>query len=134
MRIRLLPLVLLLTTCTATPDRSLTLHYDRPATYFEEALPLGNGRLGAMVYGDPVHEHISLNDISLWTGEPDKGAQHPDLVATGAGSKAAETLKAVREALDREDYRAAEQLQSGLQGHFSETYMPLGTLRIGHPE
>ena len=132
MRIRLLPLLLLLTACTATPDRSLTLHYDRPAAYFEEALPLGNGRLGAMVYGDPVHEHISLNDITLWTGEPDQGAQHPDLVATGAGSKAAETLKAVREALDREDYRAAEQLQSGLQGHFSETYMPLGTLRIDY--
>ena len=132
MRKRLLPLVLLLTACTAAPQRSLTLHYDRPADYFEEALPLGNGRLGAMVYGDPVHEHISLNDITLWTGEPDQGAQHPDLVATGAGSKAAETLKAVREALDREDYRAAEQLQSGLQGHFSETYMPLGTLRIDY--
>ena len=132
MRKRLLPLVLLLTACTAAPQRSLTLHYDRPADYFEEALPLGNGRLGAMVYGDPVHEHISLNDITLWTGEPDKGTQHPDLVATGAGSKAAETLKAVREALDREDYRAAEQLQSGLQGHFSETYMPLGTLRIDY--
>ena len=132
MRKHILPLVLLLTACTATPDRSLTLHYDRPATYFEEALPLGNGRLGAMVYGDPVHEHISLNDITLWTGEPDKGTQHPDLIATGAGSKAAEALKAVREALDREDYRAAEQLQSGLQGHFSETYMPLGTLRIDY--
>jgi len=132
MRKRLLPLALLLTACTAAPQRSLTLHYDRPADYFEEALPLGNGRLGAMVYGDPVHEHISLNDITLWTGEPDKGTQHPDLVATGAGSKAAETLKAVREALDHEDYRAAEQLQSGLQGHFSETYMPLGTLLIDY--
>ena len=49
--------------CTA-PQRDLALHYDRPATFFEEALPVGNGRLGAMVYGDPVHERLSLNDIT----------------------------------------------------------------------
>ena len=73
---RFLPILLLLTACTA-PQRDLTLHYDRPATYFEEALPVGNGRLGAMVYGNPVHERLSLNDITLWTGEPDKGPEHP---------------------------------------------------------
>ncbi|MBQ9193742.1 MAG: glycoside hydrolase family 95 protein [Bacteroidales bacterium] len=129
---RLLPLLVLASACTAAPERALQLHYDRPATFFEEALPLGNGRLGAMVYGDPVHEHISLNDITLWTGEPDKGTEHPDLVATGAGSEAATGLREVREALAREDYAAAEQLQRKVQGHFSESYMPLGTLRIDY--
>ena len=128
---RFLPLLLLVTACTA-PQRDLTLHYDRPATFFEEALPVGNGRLGAMVYGDPVHERLSLNDITLWTGEPDKGPEHPDLVAVGLTGDGAEALKAVRDALDREDYAAAEQLQRGLQGHFSESYMPLGTLRIDY--
>ena len=128
---RFLPILLLLTACTA-PQRDLTLHYDRPATYFEEALPVGNGRLGAMVYGNPVHERLSLNDITLWTGEPDKGPEHPDLVAVGLTGDGAEALKAVREALDREDYAAAEQLQRGLQGHFSESYMPLGNLRIDY--
>jgi alpha-L-fucosidase 2 len=110
----------------------LTLHYDRPAHFFEEALPVGNGRLGAMVYGDPVHEYLSLNDITLWTGEPDKGTEHPDLVTLGLTGDGAEALKAVREALDNEDYAAAERLQRGLQGHFSESYMPLGTLRIDY--
>ena len=129
---RILPLLLLLTACTGVPQRNLTLHYDRPASFFEEALPVGNGRLGAMVYGDPVHEHLSLNDITLWTGEPDKGTEHPDIRALGLGGDGAEALKAVREALEREDYAAAEQLQRGLQGHFSESYMPLGTLRIDY--
>ena len=129
---RLLPLLLLAAACSAGPQRDMTLRYDRPAAYFEEALPVGNGRLGAMVYGDPVHEHISLNDITLWTGEPDKGPAHPDLVAVGLTGDGAEALKAVREALDREDYEAAERLQRGLQGHFSESYMPLGTLRIDY--
>jgi alpha-L-fucosidase 2 len=85
-----------------------------------------------MVYGDPVHERLSLNDITLWTGEPDKGTEHPDLQALHLDGDGAEALKAVREALDREDYAAAERLQRGLQGHFSESYMPLGTLRIDY--
>ncbi len=129
---RILPLLLVLSACTAAPQRELTLHYDRPATYFEEALPVGNGRLGAMVYGNPVHERISLNDITLWTGEPDKGTEHPDIKNLNLGGDGAEALKAVREALDREDYAAAEQLQRGLQGHFTESYMPLGSLRIDY--
>ena len=95
---RILPFLLLVTACTGVPQRDLTLHYDRPATFFEEALPVGNGHLGAMVYGDPVHERLSLNDITLWTGEPDKGTEHPDLVALGLTGDGAEVLQAVREA------------------------------------
>ena len=85
---RILPLLLLITACTAAHQQGLTLHYDRPASYFEEALPIGNGRLGAMVYGDPVHERLSLNDITLWTGEPDKGPEHPDLIAVASPATA----------------------------------------------
>ena len=114
---------------TVSPD--LTLHYDRPAECLEEALPLGNGRLGALVYGGVDEDCLSLNDITLWTGEPDRGAEHPDLQG-GVGSHAAETVPLIREALDRGDYRTAERLQRQVQGHFSESYMPLGTLRIKH--
>src|SRR5262249_14251464 len=47
-----------------------TLRYDRPATDCQtQALPIGNGRLGAMIFGDPQHEHIQLNENSLWTGD-----------------------------------------------------------------
>ena len=48
----------------------LKLKYDRPAKYFEEALVIGNGTLGAIVYGDEFGERLSLNDITLWSGEP----------------------------------------------------------------
>jgi len=48
----------------------LKLRYDRPARYFEEALVIGNGSIGAIVYGDETGERLSLNDITLWSGEP----------------------------------------------------------------
>ncbi len=47
------------------------LWYDKPAEEWIEALPLGNGRMGAMVFGDPVNERIQLNEDSLWPGGPD---------------------------------------------------------------
>lgn len=48
---------------------NLVLWYSKPATNWEsEALPIGNGRFGGMIFGDAVKEHIQFNDISLWTG------------------------------------------------------------------
>ena len=49
---------------------SNTLWYNQPAKVWEEALPVGNGRLGAMVFGNPFHETIQLNEESLWSGAP----------------------------------------------------------------
>ncbi|HKL93324.1 MAG TPA: glycoside hydrolase family 95 protein [Bacteroidales bacterium] len=46
------------------------LWYDKPAKEWVEALPLGNGRLGAMVYGDPIHEAFQLNEEHVWGGGP----------------------------------------------------------------
>ena len=102
----------------------LTLYYDRPAAFFEEALPLGNGRLGAMVYGGTEAERISLNDITLWTGEPE---QEQDEDRTSV-------LKQVRAALEAEDYPKADLLHRGLQGHYSQNYQPLGTLWLHFPK
>ena len=48
----------------------LTLWYRQPATTWNEALPVGNGRLGAMVFGGVQKEHIQLNEETLWTGGP----------------------------------------------------------------
>jgi len=101
--------------------QSLTLHYDRPARYFEEALVIGNGTLGATVYGGTQQERISLNDITLWTGEPDTKVYAPE---------AWRNLADIRDALDKEDYRLADRLQRKVQGHYSENYQPLGTLYI----
>ena len=47
---------------------NLKLWYKQPAAAWEEALPVGNGRIGAMVSGDPVHERLQLNEESIWAG------------------------------------------------------------------
>jgi len=62
-------LIFLLFGCELNDSNDLTyqtIWYDKPAEKWEEALPLGNGRLGAMVFGNPNNERIQLNDDSLW--------------------------------------------------------------------
>jgi alpha-L-fucosidase 2 len=64
-------LSLIFTCCERNPDNNnyiLKLWYKQPAVVWEEALPVGNGRIGAMVYGDPVHERLQLNEESIWAG------------------------------------------------------------------
>jgi hypothetical protein len=75
----ILAMAFVLTACAAPRQGEMKLHYDRPAAYFEEALPIGNGRLGAMVYGGTAADKLSLNDITLWTGEPESRADHVDM-------------------------------------------------------
>ncbi|MEO7099390.1 MAG: glycoside hydrolase family 95 protein [Luteolibacter sp.] len=68
----------------ATPDRgndlspTTTLWYDKPAEKWIEALPVGNGRSGAMVFGQPEKDHLSINDITVWSGGPQSGANRSD--------------------------------------------------------
>lgn len=101
---------------------SQTLHYDRPADYFEEALVIGNGTMGGIVYGGASCDRISLNDITLWTGEPcNMNVYSPD---------AHQTIPSIREALKHGNYREADKLQREVQGHFSQNYQPLGQLSI----
>ncbi|MBQ9361885.1 MAG: glycoside hydrolase N-terminal domain-containing protein, partial [Bacteroidaceae bacterium] len=110
--------------CMAQAQSSL-LHYDTPATFFEEALPIGNGSQGAMIYGGVAEEMISLNDITLWTGEPDRIVYAPE---------AYKSIDGIRDALFRENYKEADQLQRAVQGHYSQNYQPLGTLTIALAE
>src|SRR5512140_3812466 len=49
-----------------------TLRYRQPARDWVEALPVGNGRLGAMVFGDPGRETIQLNEATVWGGQPNR--------------------------------------------------------------
>ncbi|PRD46493.1 glycoside hydrolase family 95 protein [Sphingobacterium haloxyli] len=51
-------------------NQPLKLKYDKPATEWNEALPIGNGRLGAMIFGGPDKEQIQLNEETIWAGEP----------------------------------------------------------------
>ena len=104
-----------------TLQSAMQLLYHQPAHYFEESLPIGNGKLGAMVYGNPANDTLYLNDITLWTGKP---------VDPEEGKGASAWLPEVRKALFAEDYRRADSLQLHLQGKNSEFYQPLGTLNL----
>ncbi len=97
------------------------LSYNKPAQYFEESLVLGNGRIGASVFGGVQSDKIYLNDITLWTGEPVNANMNPE---------AYKNLPAIRAALKNDDYKLADSLQHKLQGKFSESYAPLGTMFI----
>ncbi len=68
------PLAALVCIGVATAATDLTLHYDKPAPdtpqgWEREALPIGNGRIGAMIFGQLARERIQFNDITLWTGD-----------------------------------------------------------------
>jgi len=56
---------------TIIQAQDLTLWYDEPSKAWEDALPIGNGRIGAMVYGNPDVEYLQLNDDSMWPGSPE---------------------------------------------------------------
>lgn len=66
----LLSLLLLQSILPMASQSDCRLWYDKPATGWNEALPVGNGRLGAMIFSDPVTERIQLNEESLWAGSP----------------------------------------------------------------
>ncbi|MGI9139210.1 MAG: glycoside hydrolase family 95 protein, partial [Sediminibacterium sp.] len=99
----------------------LKLWYDAPAKYFEESLVLGNGQQGATVFGGISTDKIYLNDLTLWSGEPVDPNMNPN---------AYKNLPAVREALAEKNYKKAQTLVKKLQGKFSESYAPLGTLLL----
>ncbi len=56
--------------CDPQKGNGLKLWYEKPAINWEEALPIGNGRLGAMVYGGTAEDHIQFNEETFWSGEP----------------------------------------------------------------
>ncbi len=70
-----LPLLLLLSLFTLHPSlqaqtNNLKLWYNQPAQKWTDALPIGNGNLGAMIYGGINEEHLQFNESTLWTGKP----------------------------------------------------------------
>ena len=97
------------------------LRYSKPATAFEEALPLGNGQLGAMVYGKNGVERISLNHDTLWSGKPG------DSFVEGAYESNEKALKLLNEG---KRYEAQREIENNFTGEYLCSYMLLGTLFI----
>ena len=104
----------------------MTLFDDKPAEHWVEAYPVGNGRLGAMVFGGVAAERLALNDDTLWSGYP-KDNNNPDSLAA---------LPQVRQLLFEGDLVAAQRETMRMQGAFTQSYMPLGdlSLRFEHAE
>ena len=109
------------TTIQAQQQLPMRLWYDKPAQYFEESLPIGNGKLGALVYGGTDSCLIHLNDITFWTGKP---------VDPNEGEGASKWIPEIRKALFAEDYARADSLQLHVEGHNSEFYQPLATMYL----
>ncbi|GIZ09778.1 glycoside hydrolase N-terminal domain-containing protein [Flavobacterium sp. UMI-01] len=108
---------------SAQNNTGLTLWYNAPAANWNEALPIGNGRLGAMVFGNPVREQIQLNENTLWAGSPHQN-NNP---------KAKGQLDNIRTLLFQEKYTEAHQvaesnfISATSHGMFYET---VGDLRL----
>lgn len=109
--------------CRSRGEDGLVLQYDAPARYFEESLVIGNGTLGAIIYGGVDSDKVALNDITLWTGEPEGEPYAPG---------ACRHLPEVRALLDAEDYAGAQEANKMIEGHDGQYYQPLGTLYIRH--
>lgn len=97
---------------------NLKLWYAKPAKAWEEALPLGNAKTGAMVFGGVVTERYQLNDNTLWSGYP----------VPGNNPNAPNILPQVREQIFKGNYDSATNLWRKMQGPYSARYLPLADL------
>lgn len=105
-------------------DGTNVLWYKKSARSWNEALPLGNGRLGAMVYGDAVNEKISLNEDTLWSGYPQRYIR----------PEAIRAFERAGEYALRRDYESAQsELEEKATGLWSQMYLPLGDLLLQMP-
>jgi alpha-L-fucosidase 2 len=99
----------------------MKLWYTQPAHIWNEALPIGNGQLGGMVFGGHDDERIELNESTLWSGFP----------RDDVNVEANNFLEPVRDLLRREEWHEAQDLlEAQMLGRSPEAYQPLGTLRI----
>jgi alpha-L-fucosidase 2 len=103
-------------------ENNLKLWYTKPAKVWTEALPVGNGRLGAMIFGGVKNELIQLNEATLWSGGPVRKSVNPNAYAN---------LLLAREALFKDsDYTKAYNYAKNMQGYYCDSYLPLGDLMI----
>lgn len=103
-----------------TPQSAHTLWYDKPAQVWSEALPLGNGYMGAMVFGDPLKEHLQLNEGTLYTGDP---------TGTFKNISIRKDFKEISDLLSAKKYQEAQALVAkNWLGRNHQMYQPMGDL------
>lgn len=96
------------------------LTYSKAAQVWTEALPLGNGRIGAMHFGGIETDRFQLNEDTLWSGPPNRNKVYDDR----------ESLRKVRKLIEEEKYEDASDETKNMFGPFTQAYMPLGNMRI----
>ncbi|CAN0927062.1 Alpha-L-fucosidase 2 [Linum grandiflorum] len=99
-------------------DSPLKLTFTAPAKYWTDAIPIGNGRLGAVVWGGVVNETLQLNDDTLWTGVP----------GTYTDSNAPAALAVVRKLVNSGQYSEASAHAIKLSGTPSQIYQLIGDI------
>ena len=124
------PTLFFLTVSAMSADKPLTLWYRQPANEWRAGLPVGNGRLGAMVLGGVAQEQIPLNEDTLWDGGP------VDL----KGINVADHIPEVRRLLFEQKYTEAEELLwksigpvNGLHESYFGNFQALGDLQLTFP-
>ena len=123
-----LPILLatLIPSLATAQETSPSLWYSKPAENWSAALPIGNGRLGAMVYGGIEKERIQLNEDTLWSGGP-HSYDNPEAYSH---------LAEVRALLNAEKYAQAEDLAQKMMGVpiHQAAYQPFGDLHLEFPD
>ena len=112
--------------CSVPSQDDMKLWYDEPASAWVEALPVGNGRIGAMVYGVPEREHLQLNEETLWAGQPNSNA-NGDVTDALADIRNLVFEGRYREAQDMVDAKVFHRTNHGM------AYQTLGDLYVEFP-
>lgn len=117
-------------TLISRAQQHLTLFYDKPAAHWNEALPIGNGRLGAMVFGNPAQERLQLNEETVWAGEP--GNNIPTDVY--------DQIQAIRKLLFEGKNKEAQELSNKVfpryaaaNNNYGMPYQPVGDVNLEFP-
>lgn len=113
-------------TCASLSGDNLKLWYDEPASVWVEALPIGNGRIGAMIFGSPARERLQLNEETIWSGGP----------GTGVHRNVSQAIDSIRSLIFDGQYREAQELADKEVFHKTShgmAYQPLGDLFLEFP-
>lgn len=97
----------------------MKLFYEKPAHKWEETLPIGNGSLGAMIWGDAKCEHLGLNHDTLWSGYKRDKNNHDAFKYLEESRRLIENGK---------NFEAQKLIEKNMLGEFNESYLPMGDL------
>ena len=126
---KLLTTALLVLFAISGSAQNYRLWYDKPAMTWTQALPIGNGVIGGMVFGSPAVERIQINEETIWAGQPNQVC-HPE---------AKKYLPKVRQLIFEEKYKEAQDLANekvmpvGANQNMGMPYQPFGDLHIAMP-